>query len=63
MGTMIIGYWIIQNIGYKNIGLYIKKHILKILRNRVFRLRTGQVSYCMYLLAVIYMYIYFLNMY
>ena len=23
----------------------------------------GQVSYCVYLLAVIYMYIYFLNMY
>ena len=25
MRTMSIGYWIIQNIGYKNIGLYKKK--------------------------------------
>ena len=40
MGTMSIGTWIIQNIGYKNIGLYKKKCIFKILQNRVFCLRT-----------------------
>ena len=26
MGTMSIGNWTIQNIGYKNIGLYKKMH-------------------------------------
>ena len=41
MGTMSIRYWIIQNIGYKSIGLYKKKRILKILRKRLFCLRTA----------------------
>ena len=40
-GKMSIGNWIIQNIGYKNIGLYKQKCILKILQNRVFCLRTA----------------------
>ena len=30
MGTMSIGYWIIQNIGYKNMGLYKKNAFCKI---------------------------------
>ena len=44
MGTMSIRNWIIQNIGYKKIGLYKKKCILKILQNRVFCLRTAFFS-------------------
>ena len=48
MGTMSIGNWIIQNIGYKNIALYKKKCILTILQNKsvLSALELGITRFC-----------------
>ena len=64
MGTMSIGNWIIQNIGYKNNGLYKKKKISKFCRIECFvcaqqydNYRSG-IILCVFAWRYLYVYIF-----
>ena len=64
MGTMSIGNWIIQNIGYKNIGLYKKNAFLKFCKIECFvcaqqydNYRSG-IILCVFAWRYLYVYIF-----
>ena len=64
MGTMSIGTWIIQNIGYKNIGLYKKNAFSKFCKIECFvcaqqydNYRSG-IILCVFAWRYLYVYIF-----